>query len=293
MAFKWTVTPNIPFPSGIPGDNFVEGTYIPSLLPGIDIDFSIKIEDEAAAPADPPPDPPPEPEVLRIVTGLSIPIITDWEGVTITATRAERIFNSVVSKSEIRLYSTATLPDSTGWRPTKATWRVVAKDLEYTLSVDNGSQGYSVGDKIVLEGKNIGGYSPYNDIEITVTSVSNENLDSILSFTYTGNPPNTDTLLVKGKPDNVFRDEIFKFVFSDKTEKILPPTNTEDWTAIIKWAKPSVDEKTINYDITISYLETETDAIVQTEPINIKQFIYWKFDPSLAKFQELVKKGKK
>ena len=112
-----------------------------------------------------------------------------------------------------------------------------------------------------------------------------------LTFTNVG----TDTIKVKGTPVNVFSDEIFRFLFADKSERNLAPTNTENWDTIIKWAPPGAKEKTVAYNFAVKYDDNPAAAIPivgATVTATISQNIAWLYDPSLAYFKDLVKKGK-
>lgn len=104
-----------------------------------------------------------------------------------------------------------------------------------------------------------------------------------------------DTVNFKGKPANIFTDEIFEFLFPDKSKKVLPSTNTENWDVIVRWAKPGTVEKKITYSFKVKY-DDNAAAVVPivggTVDIDFTQYFYWKFEPSLAAFQDLVKKGK-
>lgn len=122
-------------------------------------------------------------------------------------------------------------------------------------------------------------------------------LDSIspavegLTFTNVG----TDTIKVKGTPVNVFPDEIFRFLFEDKSERNLPPTNTEDWKTIIKWDAPGTKEKTVAYTFAVKYDDNPAATVPivgATVSVSLSQNVAWKYDPSLAYFKDLVKKGK-
>ena len=112
-----------------------------------------------------------------------------------------------------------------------------------------------------------------------------------LTFTKVG----TDTIKVKGTPVNVFPDEIFRFLFDDKSERDLAPTNTEDWKTIIKWAPPGLKEKTVAYNFAVKYDDNPAATVPivgDTVTATLSQNIAWLFDPSLAYFQDLVKRGK-
>ena len=112
-----------------------------------------------------------------------------------------------------------------------------------------------------------------------------------LTFTKVG----TDTIKVKGTPVNVFPDEIFRFLFDDKSERDLAPTNTEDWKTIIKWAPPGLKEKTVIYNFSVKYDDNPAAAVPivgDTVTATLSQNVAWLFDPSLAYFKDLVKRGK-
>ena len=112
-----------------------------------------------------------------------------------------------------------------------------------------------------------------------------------LTFTKVG----TDTIKVKGTPVNVFPDEIFRFLFDDKSERDLAPTNTEDWKTIIKWAPPGLKEKTVPYNFAVKYDDNPAATVPivgDTVTATLSQNVAWLFDPSLAYFQDLVKRGK-
>lgn len=113
-----------------------------------------------------------------------------------------------------------------------------------------------------------------------------------LTFTKVG----TNTIKVKGTPVNVFTDEIFRFLFADKSERNLAPTNTEDWETIVKWAAPGVKDKQVTYNFTVKYDDNPAAAVPivgATVTASLSQIVSWKFDPSLAYFQDLIKKGKR
>jgi hypothetical protein len=112
-----------------------------------------------------------------------------------------------------------------------------------------------------------------------------------LTFTTVG----TDTIKVKGTPVNVFPDEIFRFLFPDKSERNLAPTNTENWDTIVKWAAPGTKEKTVVYNFSVKYDDNPAAAVPivgDTVTATLSQNVAWLFDPSLAYFKDLIKKGK-
>lgn len=129
-------------------------------------------------------------------------------------------------------------------------------------------------------------FAPILSVEATVAP----EVEGIV-FTKVG----TDTINVKGTPVNVFKDEVFRFLFDDKSERNLSPTNTEDWKTIVKWAKPSKNEETVVYSFIVEHDENPAAVVpieAGTDTVALSQNIAWKFDPSLAYFQDLIKRGK-
>ena len=71
---------------------------------------------------------------------------------------------------------------------TAATFGIVVNDDNtYSVVISLGGDGYAIGDILTFDGTILGGASPDNDLEITVTAISGGiEVGSILSFTYTG-----------------------------------------------------------------------------------------------------------
>jgi hypothetical protein len=112
-----------------------------------------------------------------------------------------------------------------------------------------------------------------------------------LTFTNVG----TDTIKVKGTPVNVFPDETFRFLFPDKSERNLAPTNTENWDTIVRWAPPGTKEKTVTYSFSVKYDDNPAAAVPIVGGVvlaALSQNVAWFFDPSLAYFKDLIKRGK-
>jgi hypothetical protein len=103
-----------------------------------------------------------------------------------------------------------------------------------------------------------------------------------------------DTINISGRSTGIFTDEVFRFLFNDKSEQNLLPDNTEPWVSIIKWSKPSQIEKLLSYKFNVEYGDGG-DALNpisagETE-VTLTQFAYWDFEPSLAVFVQLVKEA--
>jgi len=71
--------------------------------------------------------------------------------------------------------------------PFAAYFNVTRKgNLYETVELSFGGAGYAVGDKFKLLGTALGGTSPDNDIQITVTEVTNDSTNAIVSYTFSG-----------------------------------------------------------------------------------------------------------
>jgi hypothetical protein len=103
-----------------------------------------------------------------------------------------------------------------------------------------------------------------------------------------------DTIKITGRSTGVFTDEIFRFLFNDKSEKNLLPDNDEPWLTIVKWDKPSQSEKLLNYTFKVTYDEggdIENPIPAGDVEITLTQYAYWNFNPSLDVFGQLVSEG--
>jgi len=63
---------------------------------------------------------------------------------------------------------------------------ITRKAREYSVSIQDGGAGYSVGDSFVILGSALDGVSPDNDVTITVTQVSDDSSSSILDLNIRG-----------------------------------------------------------------------------------------------------------
>lgn len=100
-----------------------------------------------------------------------------------------------------------------------------------------------------------------------------------------------DTINISGRSTGIFTDEIFRFLFNDKSEQNLLPDNEEPWLSVIKWDKPSQTEKLLNYKFKVVY-DDGGDALnpipAGEAEVSLTQFAYWDFNPSLNVFGQLV-----
>lgn len=98
-------------------------------------------------------------------------------------------------------------------------------------------------------------------------------------------------LKISGVASNVFVDGYYKFLMSDDSVQILPPTTT-GYKALLEWSPPGQKIATINHTIKVnvscptipSYQEAEHTFVLPQE-------VHWKWQIALAKFQELVAGG--
>ena len=70
--------------------------------------------------------------------------------------------------------------------PAQAQFTVIKTGRKYSsIILSNGGAGYAVGDIIVIDGADVGGISLEHDIPITVTAISDDSTNSVLSFRIT------------------------------------------------------------------------------------------------------------
>jgi len=84
---------------------------------------------------------------------------------------------------------TGDVEEQDGLTPTPATFDVVRRGEDYTVTLADGGAGYAERDVIRILGSELGGVTPDNDITITVISVSDDSTNSILGFRPSGVAP--------------------------------------------------------------------------------------------------------
>ena len=72
--------------------------------------------------------------------------------------------------------------------PIAARFNIQRKGQVYTVTKTLSGAGYAVGDILVIPGTSLGGTTPANDCTITVTSVSDDSTNAIVTFTSKGTP---------------------------------------------------------------------------------------------------------
>lgn len=112
-------------------------------------------------------------------TAVDLQVNSTWSSITYGETT--EVYTSVTGDP-----GTGDVEDQDGLAPVTATFDITKNGREYQVAINNAGLGYSEGDTITIEGTQVGGTSPYNDIEITVTATSNDSSNSIVSFTANG-----------------------------------------------------------------------------------------------------------
>jgi hypothetical protein len=62
-----------------------------------------------------------------------------------------------------------------------ATFNVVKQGRDYTITINNGGAGYEAGQILTIDGDQLGGATPINDLTLLVTDVSDDSTNSILT----------------------------------------------------------------------------------------------------------------
>lgn len=102
-----------------------------------------------------------------------------WSGIVYGETTAT--YANVVGDA-----GTGTVETQDGLVAVTAQWTVTKLGRTYNLTLTNAGAGYAVNDVITIEGTQVGGVSPENDIGIVVTGISEDSTDNITSYTYRG-----------------------------------------------------------------------------------------------------------
>jgi len=70
--------------------------------------------------------------------------------------------------------------------PFPAIFNIVKNARSYTVTLFDGGAGYEVDQNVIIDGEDVGGLSGENDIVITVTEISDDSTNAIVSFTHQG-----------------------------------------------------------------------------------------------------------
>lgn len=126
-------------------------------------------------------------------------------------------------------------------------------------------------------------------VDITITNVTCTGPTSeLLTITKIG----ATTFHVSGTISSM-TGEYYEFLMRDKTYALLPPVNTEDWVALIKWNPPGQPwERSFTYTFDITYDSLGDPPITgQTDSVTVTQYSYWSWEQSLASLQTLASQG--
>ena len=94
--------------------------------------------------------------------------------------------NSLVEGESLTRILVSGTGDTFDEAPVPATFDVVRIGKTYTVDINNVGAGYNVGNTITIVGGRLGGITGTNDINITVTEVSDDSATSIVDFTFSG-----------------------------------------------------------------------------------------------------------
>ena len=106
------------------------------------------------------------------------------------------VWNDVIYSETTRTYTnvvaalgTGDVVEEDGLSATGARFNVTRSGRTYSsVTLANGGAGYAVGDEVAISGSTLGGEAITNDITITVTAVSDDSTNNIVSYTYEGTP---------------------------------------------------------------------------------------------------------
>jgi hypothetical protein len=105
-------------------------------------------------------------------TQITVPTNTTWSEIIYGET-TETYTNVSVNEA-----GTGT---TVGVGAANATFNVVKQGRDYTLTINNGGAGYENGQLLTIDGDQLGGATPTNDLLILVTAVSDDSTNSILA----------------------------------------------------------------------------------------------------------------
>jgi hypothetical protein len=118
------------------------------------------------------------PEFNSAVSNL--PVVTNWGAITYGET-TETYTNLNAGDP------TGIVVEGDGLSPVTARWSVTKNGRSYAVSLTNAGAGYEVGQVLTIEGGLLGGITPQNNLTITVTGISDDSTNSILTFSQSGN----------------------------------------------------------------------------------------------------------
>jgi hypothetical protein len=135
---------------------------------------------------------------------------------------------------------------------------------------------------------------PYIDIELDYISVTT-NLSATSTLTVQQVGPKV--LRISGRAIDIFTDAFYQFIMPDNSLKILPPTTSEFFLALVRYSPPGLKRKTvthtINYDVT--YTPNPSDPLATEVTINnttaFTQDVVWNYNIAVQQFNTVLAKG--
>jgi hypothetical protein len=114
------------------------------------------------------------------VTSVNVLVSSDWSSSVYGETSG--IYNGVQGGP-----GTGIVIEDDGLTPVTATFNVTKQGRNYTsVLLNNPGAGYQAGQVLTILGSDLGGVNPTNNLDITVTEVSNDSTNSIVSFIFSG-----------------------------------------------------------------------------------------------------------
>jgi hypothetical protein len=105
-------------------------------------------------------------------TQITVPVNTTWSEIIYGET-TETYNNVAVNEAGTGI--------TIGVGAANATFNVVKQGRDYVLTINNGGAGYEVNQLLTIDGDQLGGATPINDLLILVTAVSDDSTNSILA----------------------------------------------------------------------------------------------------------------
>jgi hypothetical protein len=92
--------------------------------------------------------------------------------------------------------------------------------------------------------------------------------------------------------------ESYRFLMPNGTVRTLPTSTTEKWLSVVQWIVPQTPwEKVNTYNFKIVYdlqnsLMPENNIVNAVATTQVKQYVYWHWEPALNVFSNLVSIGR-
>jgi hypothetical protein len=99
------------------------------------------------------------------------------------------------------------------------------------------------------------------------------------------------TVRISGAISDAFNDAFYRFVMPDYSVKLLPASTTEEYLALIEWSIPSIKIKDFTHTVICKVTNLEDDTF-EERTNTFPQTVYWKLEPALLQFRNILAKGK-